>query len=212
MNQVAPESTKDRIARMRRRQVNALSDAGQTPARREQPERAHDAGTVVGLDAHDGQDASTPHRAEQANLLKEFEALLPAALKIYAYLPEDIALIRAAVSGPTPLALRELKEMVKVWRIEAVANGLDLPDALTDKSALMTEGVATRARIQFSMTIMGKSTDESGYPLTEDLLDWKPEPSYWAVFGLGVAPSLPAPAGLEPKPPATAQSAKRPKP
>jgi hypothetical protein len=109
---------------------------------------------------------------EHAPLHAELSALLPGAAAVFGYEQADVDEIHAAVARDRPGALNELISIVRQWRIDIVAAGAD---------SLLAEGAGRRARIQFRMDVMGKSTDENGEAYAAGVLDWAPEPKVWVI-------------------------------
>lgn len=180
----AAQSIADRIAQTRRRQAQTLHGAGQAPSRPERgvetvvrgPDAANDTGAVAASPEHSG-------------LFNELCALLPGATRLYGYGDEDIAYIKEAVRADRAGAVSELHLIVRQWRIDIVAAGLDEP-------GLIGRGVAERARIQFRREVMRESLDENGHSYSATALDWAPEPPEW----LPMAPSQEQPKAAPDKP------------
>lgn len=159
-------SINDRIARTRRKQAATLNGAGYAPTRALSPEQASRDCTTN--DPH----APLQMLLDHASLLREFEALLPAARFAYGYTAEDEASLRASVAPSRTDALQELMITVRDWRLMVVCQGVD------DR---VSEGAARRARIQFRINVMKSDTDENQEPFASGILDWHPEPETWLI-------------------------------
>lgn len=128
--------------------------------------------------------AGAPVDLERELLLREFEALLPAALRLYGYGDEDVRFLRGAMASEGDSAEQELRLTIRQWRVDLVANNLDC-------TPVMPQGVAERARLEFRRSVQGLATDESGAPITSKALEWRPEHDRDAAgeSGGGLAPA-----------------------
>lgn len=182
----------DRIARTRRQQTRALDGAGQEPAR-PQAVVGH-----VGRGQATNEATTTPsgspvaangRNPEFQDLMREFAALAPAATQLYGYRSADMAAVKESVAASRVGALAELSAIVRQWRIDIVAAGLDVA-YLPVGEPLVPRGVAERARSMFRMTVMNKTLDENRAPYRADALDWAPELSEWTLRSAAETPTL----------------------
>jgi hypothetical protein len=169
----------DRIKNTRRRQTQVLHGAAKAPDGPEPAAPAQHVAQVVANAAEASNDNAGGAQLGHEELFEEFCALLPAAAKLYAYRKEDADVIKDAVRADRAGATRELQLLVRQWRVDIVAAGLDT-------SGLIEDWAAERARVQFRCQVMGVSHDESGALYSDEQRHW-----VLAGFGLRAAPVSP---------------------
>lgn len=131
MNMPNASSLKDRLARTRRRQTNAMEGTLDVAAERREARQVPQP-LIVGALAVSG-----------TTLRQDFDALLPVTASFYSYQKEDIEQVLAMVT-PSPTrtvvdAEREMRATVRDWMLDVATYDLDskLPEDLAQRSRQM---------------------------------------------------------------------------